>query len=238
MLALDDLAKYNMERWNELAVEGVQYSRPALDLDQDTARLLVDPQGILGELSGVEVLCLAAGGGQQSAAFGLLGAKVTVFDLSENQLALDRLAASHYRFQVKTIQGDMRDLSSLGSQKYDLVWHAYSINFIPDPARVFKEIVTVIRPGSLYRLEFANPFVVGLDETAWAGNGYPLHRPYIDGEELVFQESAWVFEKSDGRVGRVEGPREFRHILSSVVNPLIVNGFHMLGIWEAAGERA
>ena len=45
----------------------------------------------------MDVLCLAAGGGQQSVAFALLGANVTVFDLSETQLEHDRLAAAALR---------------------------------------------------------------------------------------------------------------------------------------------
>ncbi|MET0647531.1 MAG: class I SAM-dependent methyltransferase [Pyrinomonadaceae bacterium] len=57
------------------------------------------------------MLCLAGGGGRESACFALLGAAVTVFDLSPEQLERDRLAAAHYGTHVETVRGDMRDLS-------------------------------------------------------------------------------------------------------------------------------
>jgi 2-polyprenyl-3-methyl-5-hydroxy-6-metoxy-1,4-benzoquinol methylase len=47
-------------------------------------------------VKGKDVLCLASSGGQQSAAFGVLGANVTVFDLSENMLKKDVATAKHY----------------------------------------------------------------------------------------------------------------------------------------------
>jgi hypothetical protein len=40
---MDDLANFNRQRWNDLARAGIEYSRPFLDLDQDSARLALDP---------------------------------------------------------------------------------------------------------------------------------------------------------------------------------------------------
>src|ERR671921_218748 len=127
-----------------------------LDLDAGRARAWLDPGGRFGELEGRSVLCLAGGGGRESAAFALLGARVTVFDLSEEQLERDRLAAAHYRKEVVTLRGDMRDLSALRGAGFDLVWHAYSINFVPDARAVFREVSRVVRPGGLYHFMCAN----------------------------------------------------------------------------------
>ncbi len=79
----DDIARYNKERWEDLASHNVPFSRPILDFTEESARRHVDGRGMMGEVSGRDVLCLAGGGGQQSAAFAVLGANVTVFDLSE-----------------------------------------------------------------------------------------------------------------------------------------------------------
>ena len=111
MTYFDDVAQYNQERWEELAAQGLEYTRPILDLDAESALALVDPKGVAGDVSGKDVLCLAGAGGQQSAAFGILGAKVTVLDITETQLERDREAAAHYGIDVRTVQGDMRDLS-------------------------------------------------------------------------------------------------------------------------------
>src|ERR1051325_6171097 len=112
---MDEVAEYNRARWRALAERGALYTRPMLDLDVEQARAWLDPSGWLGELEGRRVLCLAGGGGRESACFALLGARVTVFDLSEEQLGQDALAAAHYGFEVETVRGDMRDLSALDS---------------------------------------------------------------------------------------------------------------------------
>jgi 2-polyprenyl-3-methyl-5-hydroxy-6-metoxy-1,4-benzoquinol methylase len=92
---------------------------------------MLDPEARLGDVARKDVLCLACGGGQQSVAFALLAAKVTVFDLSEAQLQRDREAAAHYRVSIETIQGDMRDLSCLPKESYDIVYHGYSLVQLP-----------------------------------------------------------------------------------------------------------
>jgi SAM-dependent methyltransferase len=233
---MDDIVQYNKARWEALAQARVVFSQPFLDLTPATARQVVDPQGVMGEVNGKDVLCLASGGGQQSVAFGLLGARVTVFDLTETQLQRDQEAAAHYNLAVQTIQGDMRDLSCFEANSFDLVWHAFSINFIPDPRPVFAEVARIIRPGGLYRIEYTNPFFAGLEERDWTGDGYPLSQPYEDGTELTFKDTVWEIGNEDGAVTRVEGPKEYRHTLSTVVNSLIGHGFVLLGLWEELNQ--
>lgn len=232
---MDDIARYNQERWDELARSDVEFSRPYLDLTRDTARAVVDERRMLhqlGELEGREVLCLASGGGQQSVAFALLGARTTVLDLSSVQLDRDREAAAHYGLSITTIQGDMRDLSMFGNAHFDVVWQAFSLNFVPDVRPVFTEVARVLRPGGLYRLDWTNPFTTNLDESDWCGHGYPLHRPYRDGEELSFDSPDWKFRDRQGVEQSVPGPREFRHALGTVINGLLARQLRLLGIWE------
>lgn len=231
---LDEVARFNKERWEELAAADIQYSRPWLDLDVATARQRMDPLGLLGDISGKRVLCLGSGGGQQSAAFSVLGAQVTVLDLTENQLAGDRLAASHYGLTVRTEQGDMRDLACFADGAFDLVYHGYSINFVPDPTVVFQQVTRVLQPGGPYFLQWHNPFTQGIDETTWDGHGYRISRPYRDEEILAesYSEPNWTVEDASGNTRLVQGPREFRHTLSTVINGLAEYGFHIIRCQE------
>src|ERR671914_2945899 len=119
---MDEVAAFNQARWRALAEADALFTRPALNLDEASARAKVDPDGWLGPLEGRRVLCLAGGGGQQSVAFALLGAEVTVVDLSEAQLQRDREAAAHYNVTVEAVQADMRDLSPFADATFDLVW--------------------------------------------------------------------------------------------------------------------
>ncbi len=226
---MDGVAEFNQRRWDDLVAARCEYTRPALHLDQTTARAMVDPEGQLGLLEGMAVLCLAAGGGQQSAAFGLLGCDVTVLDLSEAQLDNDRVAAAHYGLAPRLVQGDMRDLSGFVDSSFDIVWQAHSINFVPDPIQVVMNVARVLRRSGLYRLQFTNPFIHGTWET-WRGDGYLLAGPYEDAE--LRRDKPWDVADGQGAVTAVEGPREFKHTLSTVLNGLIGAGLEIRGFWE------
>ena len=230
---MDEVATQNQERWEALAKANVLYSRPYLELDRHTARDVVDPNGMIKETDGADVLLLASGGGQQSAAFALLGANVTVLDISETQLERDRQAAEHYRVEVRTFQGDMRDLSRFGESAFDIVYQPYSLNFVPDAGRVFNEVTRVLRQGGLYQVMWHNPFNQGIEERDWNGRGYPLRLTYVDGEEIAFDDPHWEVEGRDGTTRRFAAPREFRHALSTVLNGLVERGFLILGVWES-----
>jgi SAM-dependent methyltransferase len=231
----DEVARYNKERWEALAQAHVPYSRPMLDLTLNSARELVDPYALIGEYAGKDVLCLAGGGGQQTAAFGLLGSNVTVLDLSETQLERDRQAAAHYGLSVRTEQGDMRDLGRFADRSFDVVWHAHSITFIPDVRTVFAEVARVLRPGGIYHMSCNNPYSAALDERDWNGEAYPLKDRYVDGE-LFFPDDHWDIGYDDGTSARVKGPREFRHTMSTLLNGLAGHGFVLLRFWEDTGK--
>ena len=227
---LDDVAAFNRERWDELARARVQYSVPMLDLNLGSARQKVDPQGVLGDVVNKRLLCLAAGGGQQSAAFSVLGAAVTVLDLSAVQLERDRVAARHYGYNLQCELGDMRDLSRFSAAYFDVVWQAHSLNFVPDADRVFAEVARVLRNGGFYRLECTNPFIHGSWESSWTGHGYLLASPYADSE--VSACGPWQFVNDEGTDCQVVGPREFRHTFGTLINGLLAVNLNVKGLWE------
>jgi SAM-dependent methyltransferase len=233
---MDDVAAFNRARWQALADANALYTRPLLTLDPESARARVDPDGWLGDLHGKRVLCLAGGGGQQSAAFALLGADVTVVDLSGAQIARDVQVAAHYGVQVRAIEADMRDLSMLEAASFDLVHHAYSINFVPDVRGVFEQVARVLRPGGRYHLMFANPFTLAINPRAWNGQGYLLKQPYLDGTPIQSEDEVWVYGRAasaEGAPPPIPGPREYRHTLSTVVNGLVEGGFTIQRLADA-----
>lgn len=221
---MDELAKYNIERWEALVEADALFTRPALQLDPVSAQAMLDPEGRLGNVAGKDVLCLACGGGQQSVAFALLEARVTVFDLSAAQLRRDQAAAAHFGVDIKLLQGDMRDLSRLERATFDIVYHSYSLGFVPDARLVFQQVARVLRPGGLYHFMCANPFFIGLREQDWDGAGYALKRPYVNGAEISYEDQAWVYDRSKAGT-LVQPPREFRHTLSVLVRGLVAQGF-------------
>jgi SAM-dependent methyltransferase len=228
---MDDISLTNRERWNALARANVEYSRPYMDFTREQAEQFVSRHGVLKDLAGKRVLCLASGGGQDSVAFGLLGAQVTVLDNSDEQLRRDQLAAAKHGYPVETILGDMRDLSILADNTFDVVWQVYSINFVPSVVPVFREVRRVLKPGGIYFVQFANPFVQAVDDK-WNGEAYPMKHMYLDGENITKIFPQWDVEQPDGTMVKLDGPHEFRHTLSTVLNTLVANGFMLLGLWE------
>ena len=229
---MDSVAQYNSERWQALAEADALFTRPALNLTVESARERVDPEGLFGEVTGQEVLCLAGGGGQQSAAFALLGANVTVFDIAEAQLERDRQVAEHYQRTIKTLQGDMRDLSQLSSASFDLVFQPYSLGFVPDARVVFAQVARVLRPGGIYYFANSNPFYTGMKESDWNGEGYLLRLPYMDGAEIVTPDPDWVYSQSDKALPAlaVRAAREYRQTFSKLLNSLAGLGFHLFHV--------
>ncbi len=234
----DEIARHNQQQWDKLARARLNYTLPLLDLTPARARQRIDPLGLLGDVAGKAVLCLAAGGGQQSACFALLGANVTVFDLSPVQLERDAQAARHYGHAIRTLQGDMRDLAALADGSMDLVYQPYSLNFVPTVQPVFAEVARVLRPHGLYHLQWANPFTQSVDDQAWDGETYLLHHPYVDGFETSTYYPTWEVEDDRGGWQEIASPREFRHILSTIINTLVAEGFSIMRLQEEMSTEA
>lgn len=227
---MDEAYNYNRERWEALVKAGALFTRPWLDLDVASAKERLELNGLIDDVAGKRVLCLAGGGGQQSAAFALLGAEVTVLDIADGQLAQDQAAAQHYGTQVQTVQGDMRDLSHFANDTFDLVWQPYSINFVPETTAVFQEVGRVIRPDGLYHFMVANPFACGIGTGDWNGVGYSLRHFYLDGAQITYQDEPWVFRSEEAPP--INGPREYRHTLSTLLNGLTACGFVLRKVEE------
>ena len=160
MTEQNDIIATNKQHWEKMVREGCGFTRPWLELDANLISqyakgqldpvpeplLVMYPATVLVDVENEDVLCLGAGGGQQSAVFGLLGARVTVVDLAEGQLKGDQKAATHYGYEIDTIQGDMRDLSCLGDKSFDLVYGT-GMCYVPDVKQVYSEVARVLRTG-------------------------------------------------------------------------------------------
>jgi ubiquinone/menaquinone biosynthesis C-methylase UbiE len=226
---VDDIARYNRARWRSLVDAKAVFTRPALDSDAASARRRVDPSGRLGSVDGKQVLVLAGGGGQQSIAFALLGAHVTVLDLSDAQLSHDRDAAAHLGLEIRTVEGDMRDLSVFDPASFEVVSQPYSLNFVPDCRAVFGEVARVIRPSGVYAVDVATPYVLGVGERDFDGAGYVLKLPYLQGALVETPDPPWV-----GSDRSAEPAREYRQTLETVINGLVEAGFRITHLDEGS----
>jgi len=195
-----------------------------------------DPDSTLGNLTGKHILCLAAGGGRQSIAFALLGANVSILDLSAEQLERDRQMAHYYNLQLTLQQGDMRDLSMFAPHTFDMVYHPYSLNFVPDSDAVFQQVRGVLKVGGLYRLMCANPFALGVSSSDWNGTGYPLKLNYLQGQQIHCSDEDWVYDRKLHEA--ILPPVEYRQTLSKLINGLVANAFVILSLQETGAIKS
>lgn len=232
-----DVRSYNREAWNRQVADGNQWTIPVRPEIVAAARrgewsiLLTPtipvPRAWFPPLAGAAVLCLASGGGQQGPILAAAGAQVTVFDNSPRQLAQDRLVAEREGLDIRTVEGDMADLSALADASFDLIVHPVSNIFAQDVRPVWREAYRVLRPGGALLAGFNNPDdyifdLALLDRERRLEVKFKL--PYSDIESLSEDALAAYL---------VQGwPLEFSHTLDDQIGGQLAAGFLLAGFFE------
>jgi SAM-dependent methyltransferase len=191
------------------------------------------PRAWFPDLEGLEVLCLASGGGQQGPILAAAGAKATVLDNSPKQLEQDRLVAVRHALPVTTVEGDMADLSIFSNQSFDLILHPVSNIFVPDVRPVWEAAFRILRREGVLLAGFLNPAVYLFDYDLADRSGilqvkYAL--PYSDLTSLTAEERQRHIETGT--------PLEFSHTLEDQIGGQLEAGFLLTGFYEDAyGEE-
>jgi 2-polyprenyl-3-methyl-5-hydroxy-6-metoxy-1,4-benzoquinol methylase len=148
-----DIFNYNRDAWNHQVAKGNRWTVPVGPDEVAAARqgdwqiVLTPTQPVprswFPPLAGLEVLCLASGGGQQGPILAAAGANVTVLDASPAQLEQDRRVADREGLELRTVQGDMADLL-FPADRFALIFHPCSNGFVPDVRPVWREACRVL----------------------------------------------------------------------------------------------
>lgn len=180
------------------------------------------------EINNKKILCLASAGGQQAPILSAAGACVTVFDISEKQLDQDDFVAKRDGLKLRTIQGDMRDLSALDENTFDYIIHPISNLYIPNLDQLWEECYRVLKKGGVLLASFYNPilFVFRRDEElSKKGLLEPKYKlPYSDENSLNQREFSAKLESSDAIA--------YGHTLTEQIEKQIKAGFFITGFYE------
>ena len=231
-----DILAYNRHAWDRQAEKGNRWTVPvgpdvvAAARRGDWQVVLTPtrpvPRGWFPALAGLDVLCLASGGGQQAPVLAAAGAAVAVLDASPAQLARDRLVADREGLEMRTIQGDMADLSVFAGGSFGLVFHPCSNCFVPDVRPVWKEAFRVLRPGGVLLAGFCNPALYIFDD-ALIEKGELVVRhvvPYSDAASLTDEERRRYMDKDE--------PLAYGHTLEDQIGGQLDAGFLLAGFYE------
>jgi SAM-dependent methyltransferase len=231
----EDILLYNRQTWDRQVVRGSPYTVPVSSEAVARARngnwsigltpTKPVPKEWFPPVLGLDVLCLASGGGQQGPILAAAGANVTVFDNSPAQLAQDRLVADRDGLVIETVQGDMADLCLFPDARFDLIIHPVSNVFIPDVKPVWREAFRVLKPGGVLLSRFMNPLHFLFDFFALERGEFRVaHRiPYSDRESLADEDRA--------RLAEQDAPLEFGHTLADQIGGQIAAGFALTGFY-------
>lgn len=209
----------NRAAWDRLVDRKSRFAKAADDDEFINPLKTVD--GRLGWLSegvaGKSLLCLAAGGGRQSALYAAAGAIVTVVDISPKMLAVDREVASERKLNVTTIEASMDDLNMIPSSSFDIVIQPVSTCYVPKIAPVFMEVARVIKPRGIYISQHKTPTSLQSDVEGKKG-GYLLRYRY-------YQSNTEPVPGVSGSRLREEGTAEFIHRWEEIVGGMCRSGF-------------
>jgi SAM-dependent methyltransferase len=233
-----NIQEYNREAWDREVNKGE--SRWTMPVDSETiarARtgdftiVLTEnkpvPRGWLPRTKGLDILCLASGGGQQGPILAAAGANVTVFDNSPRQLEQDRLVAKREGLTLRTVEGDAADLSIFADESFDLVFNPCSTVFMKDILPVWKETFRVLRPSGYLMTGSMNSihYIFDLPKLDEGVLEIKHSIPYSDLESLSK-------EQLEDQVIKKGLPLEFGHSLTDLLGGQCQAGFQIVDLYE------
>lgn len=231
-----DVVAYNRQAWDRQSARGNRWTVPVGPEIIAAARrgewqivltpIKPVPREWFPDLAGLDVLCLASGGGQQVPILAAAGAAVTVLDNSPAQLAADRLVAAREGLRVETVLGDMADLSAFADGSFGLVFHPCSNCFAPDVRPVWRETFRVLRPGGVLLAGFGNPALYIFDDARCEQGELVVRHavPYSDIASLTDEEQRRYTDRDE--------PLVFGHTLEDQIGGQLEAGFLLAGLYE------
>lgn len=233
----DAVLEHNARAWDALAEAGAALAKPAGDEAFGDPRTWLGSGGSIGasgrpwlpeRLDGLAVLCLAAGGGKHAPLYAAAGARVTVVDVSRSMLDLDRQVARERKIQIEILRGSMDDLSMLAPGFFDVVIHPVSTCYVPDVARVFREVARVAKPGGLYVSQHKAPASLQATIEPGASGCYELRHLQSSGAPLPPAPPSRL---------REAGTHEFIHSLTALLGGICRAGFVIEDVSEPDHAR-
>lgn len=226
-----DIIKYNQSAWDNYVDKKNRWTIPVSEQDIEDVNkgnwgVVLTPTKTVPHdwfplLQGLKILGLASGGGQQCPVLALLGAQVTVFDNSEKQLQQDKNISDKFNLGIKTVQGDMKDLSVFEDNSFDFIFNPCSILFVDSVFPVWKECFRVLKPNGILMAGLTNPISLQLDEE----NLKLIYKtPFSDLHSLPTEKLEELKKKKE--------PLIFGHSLTDQIGGQLEAGFILTSMYE------
>ncbi len=229
-----DYIKINKKYWDQWSKEQGPWSKKCSEdslkkARQSQAEIFITPakpvpRGWLpASWKGLDVLGLAAAGGQQAPVLAAAGARVTSFDFSGEQLKKDLEVCQKHHLKIRAMRGHLESLGAFfKSESFDFIINPISTCYIKNPPKMYKEVFGILRKGGCFITAFSNPAVYTLDFKAYDNGELKMAYsiPYSDLQALSEKEI------------QAKGFVEFGHSLDDLIGGLTCLGFKITGFYE------
>ena len=223
---MSEMNKANQQYWDAMAKEWQDLRdqdqlwrkcprQPELAFDGEALAMI---KRYVGDLQGKQACVVGSGDNYVTFALAGMGARVTSTDISAQQLEVARLRADLLRLEIAFIRADATTLEGIGEGKYDLVCSSNGFFvWIAEPAKVFKQVCRVLKPGGFYIFYDVHPFL-----RPWKDQVTPLEmeKPYTATGPFEFEEG-----------GQTNYQFEWR--ISDLINPLLDSGLVLRRLAES-----
>jgi SAM-dependent methyltransferase/ADP-ribose pyrophosphatase YjhB (NUDIX family) len=149
-----------------------------------------DDLRLVGDVSGLRVIVLGCGGGQDCIVLAKQGAQVIGIDLSDKQIEYGRRLAEREGVLVTLLQGSVEELKGIEDESQDLALSVQALNYSERADRALAAAFRVLRPDSPFVFSLHHPFDACLED----GPPYGVVRGYWQ------IEHDWQWEFSEARV--------------------------------------
>jgi len=231
-----DIVNHNKLAWDNYVDKNDRWTIPVSEQELENAKngnwkiVLTPtkhvPYNWFPDLKGLKILGLACGGGQQGPVLATLGADVTIFDNSEKQLKQDQNLSHTYNLNIKTVQGDMRDLSVFQDNSFDLIFNPCSVLFVDNVLPVWKECYRVLKPNGILMTGLINPISFQIDEESLQ---VIYRQPFSDLHSLPKEKLEDLKKNNEALV--------FGHSLTDQISGQLEAGFYITSMYEDNWNR-
>ncbi|MFQ3544503.1 class I SAM-dependent methyltransferase [Halobacillus rhizosphaerae] len=232
-----DSTQQNSSAWDKKVEEGSRYTKSvSAEVIENakkgnwgitvTTEKTVPRKWFPESLTGVKILCLASGGGQQAPVLAAAGADVTVTDISKKQLEQDEKVAERDGLSLTVLQGDMVDLSEFQDEYFDIIVNPVSNLFVQDVHKVWKEASRVLKQNGILIAGFTNPLLwIFDDEDERKGKLNVKHSIPSSTLDYLPEEDVEDYINSNQTI-------EYAHTLEDQMQGQIDAGFAITGFYE------
>jgi SAM-dependent methyltransferase len=222
---MDEHAKTNLARWNELV--GVHLHAPETydlsDLRAGGTSLKQIEIGEVGDVRGKRLLHLQCHFGMDTISWARAGAKAVGVDFSPKAIEAARELNAELGAEAEFVCSDVYELPDQLDGLFDVVFTSYGVLYWLSDLGKWAEIVDrFLAPGGFFYIVELHPFGMTLSEE---GGRLLVTEPYFDVGPVAYEEDGSYADRAAAVENRLS--YEWQHPLADVVDALIANGLRI-----------